>query len=488
MARQPQRSPLSGFLLISLWAITIFLGFQLFFGERNRPTEFQGQTLTTSQQALTALRDANLKVLDQSAAHRLYPALQRIADQEARENKLTAEKAEALKIEGAVLVADAQLKAGVIRNDTNRVRAAYASLANWQKSLLDKPQWNVQTELPRAEGETRFAWDAKQSGQSMYASVVNELSARNKRDLIWGFLPGGYQAIDVLVRATGSQPGFSYAFAAFLLALLVRALVWPLAQKQLMWGRQMSQLTPLTTELREKYKDNPSELQQKTFALYREYGINPMAGCFPALVQLPLFFTVYQCMLHYQFEFQKGTFLWINPDTHKALNGWVAPNLGQIDYLMIVLYGISMIVTTFLTPASDPSQIKQYRAIGVFFALFAVATMFTGWFPVPGAFVLYWFFLNVLSTIQSLRAYRLPMPALAKVNAPGGGVYPKAANGGFFQKWMEKAMEQQQQMADQNGKPSNGKAKPGSVTMNPDNPGLPGKTGTPAKHKPKKRK
>ena len=57
--------------------------------------------------------------------------------------------------------------------------------------------------------------------------------------------------------------------------------------------------------------------------------------------------------------------------------------------------------------------------------------MFTGVFPVPAAFVLYWIGTNVLATIQSLRAYRLPLPPLVKVNAPGGGVFPTggAANG-----------------------------------------------------------
>ena len=55
--------------------------------------------------------------------------------------------------------------------------------------------------------------------------------------------------------------------------------------------------------------------QAKTMELYKEYGINPFAGCLPALIQIPLFITVYQFMLHYQFEFQKGYFLWINPST-----------------------------------------------------------------------------------------------------------------------------------------------------------------------------
>src|SRR3712207_7746734 len=54
-----------------------------------------------------------------------------------------------------------------------------------------------------------------------------------------------------------------------------------------------------------------------------------------------LFLMIYQCMLHYQFEFEKGMFLWINPETSKATNGFVAANLGQADTILTLIYGIS---------------------------------------------------------------------------------------------------------------------------------------------------
>src|SRR5204862_4714319 len=121
--------------------------------------------------------------------------------------------------------------------------------------------------------------------------------------LVYGIFPV-YKIIDSLFSLTGSVPSFIYAFAAFLLALVVRAIIFPLAQKQLMWGRKMQQLAPLVKEIREEYTDkktkqvtNQAELQQRTMALYAEYGINPLAGCLPAVVQLPLFLTVYQFML-----------------------------------------------------------------------------------------------------------------------------------------------------------------------------------------------
>jgi YidC/Oxa1 family membrane protein insertase len=81
-----------------------------------------------------------------------------------------------------------------------------------------------------------------------------------------------------------------------------------------------------------------------------------------------------------------------------------------------------MITTTLLTPVQDPSNAKQQRMMGLSMSVMFAIMMF--FWPIPSAFVLYWIFTNILATSQSLRAYKLPLPPLVKVNAPGGGVYP----------------------------------------------------------------
>lgn len=367
---------------------------------------------------------------------------------------------------GTILVADTQLKAGLARKDSTRIRAAYMTLDAGSRKLEGQKIWEQETfDVPAAAVQPeRFPWTSW-TPQQLYDKSVADLSTFNKNDLVWGFLPGGYQVIDFLVSITGRVPSFSYWFAAFLLALVVRAIIFPLAQKQLMWSRQMSQLQPLVKDLREKYKDDPQQQQVKMMELYREYGINPLGGCAPALVQMPLFLFVYQCMLHYQFTFQLGTFLWINPATSAATNGFVAPNLGKIDLILIVIYGISMMVSTLLAPVSDPSQAKQQRMIGIMFAIGVPVFMLLGLFPVPAAFVLYWTFTNIFATIQSLRAYRMPLPPLVKVNSKAGGAIPAGPFGGF---------------GGMNGKGTNGHTN-GKLAE-------PVKTGVPVKHKPKKRK
>lgn len=436
---KPAASPKQQIVLFLLWITSLVFLIQVM--NNGRP-----KSDTPSATVLQNLKNQNEKQLDVSAATTFHQ-IQSVADREVGEKKLTAEAARDLKIQAVILASEARLRAGIDRNETWRVREAYQLLWPFQKGNLDKPEWKEKAYAVKdVSADSRFGWK-EWSGQALFVKTSEVLSERNKKELIWGVLPGGYGFIDSLVAVTGRSGAFSYAFAAFLLALVVRAVVFPFSQKQLMWSRQMSQLTPLINDIKEKYKDNAQEQQARVMKLYQEYGINPMAGCAPALVQMPLFLTVYQCMLLYQFEFQKGTFLWINPTLSKATSGFIAPNLGAQDTIMIVVYGISMVVSTLLAPVSDPSNAKQQRMIGVVISVVFTGFMFTGAFPVVGGFVLYWTFTNFLAMAQSLRAYRLPMPPLVKVNAAGGGVLPKEPTT-FWGKLMEQAQEQAR-MADQ---------------------------------------
>jgi membrane protein insertase Oxa1/YidC/SpoIIIJ len=133
--------------------------------------------------------------------------------------------------------------------------------------------------------------------------------------------------------------------------------------------------------------------------------------------------------------------------------------------------------------------VKQQRMMTI--SITGMFAVFMFFWPLPSAFVLYWTFTNILSTAQSLRAYRRAMPPLEKVNAAGGGVYPKSGLGGKWMKIMEDMQHQaaaQQQKAPEGGNGKGGDSlsrKPGSgqVISNGEV-----KTGAPAKHKPKKRK
>jgi len=474
----------------------VFYAFMYFMGPK------QGAQAPTPPKDLyqTLLRQ-NAARMDVTIAHQTYPQYQTAIDEDVKAKKLTEAEGESKKIAAAVTVADTQLKAGLHGHDTGRIRDALYTLSNYERHLAGKPEWNAKVPVtdvtkddpatPNFDESKEFGWK-EWSGQELYSKISSVLMERNQQEPVWGFVPG-YQIIDGLVALTGRVPGFSYAFAAFLLALLVRSIVYPLSQKQIMYGRQMSQLMPLVKEIKDRYEGDQLTQNQKVMELYKEYGVNPMAGCGPALLQMPLFFMIYQCMVHYQFTFEKGTFLWINPATSQATNGFVAANLGQMDAILTIIYGITMLSSTLLTPVSDPTQVRQQRVMGVGMSVMMTFFMFTGAIPVVSAFVLYWTFTNLLATIQSLRAYRLPLPPLVKVNTKDGGVFPTGGGGGKWAKFFEEAQRQaQEQQQKKNGtdgdgdKPKNGKpSKDSGVTFLGTGET---KTGTPAKHKPKKRK
>jgi YidC/Oxa1 family membrane protein insertase len=437
-----------------LFMVMVIMGYQIWTTSKQP----QGPQIT-AEQHYASLVKMNEERKDVSIVQE-NSAYGNAIDDLVKQKKMTQAEADVKKVDSAILVADTQLKAAIHANDPGRLRDAYATLQPLEKEYLDKPIWN--TAVPVADvtkdkiyERTWTTW----TGQALYTNVVDRLTAANQHELVYGFIPG-YQFMDALVRLSGAVSWYSYALAAFLLAFVVRAIVFPISQKQLMHFRQMGQLAPVIKEIKDQFSgkdgttktEDAAEIQKRTMKVYQEYGINPFQGCLPALIQFPLFITVYQCMIRYQFAFQKGTFLWINKATSLRTHGFIAPNLGQADYILIIIYGITMMSSTLLTPASDPSQVKQQRLMSVGMSLMFTLFMFTGKFPVVSGFVLYWVFTNLLSTAQSLRAYRLPLPPLVKVNAAGGGVYPKPSK---FAQWMEKAQQMQEQSNKNGGPPAN---------------------------------
>lgn len=408
--------PRSSFLQIMLIASVFFLGYMLLFGQRG-PADTR-----TADELLEAMKKANAELRDVTIVQ-LNTAYQGKVRSEARTRGWSDEEVRERIAHGDLLVANTQYQAAKRTGEVWRMNNAYLTLEGRYRRQAATPEWTKAFPVHASpwfeRGEISMA--------DQYHLIVRDLSAMYRRDLVWGLAPG-WQIIDALVALTGRVPGFSYWFMALLLAVMVRAIVWPLVQRQLLWSRRMQQLQPLVKELQETCKDKKTGkvdnqlLQTKVMELYKEYGFNPFSGCWPILVQMPLFIFVYQCLVHYRFELKNGTFLWINPVTSDATNGFVARSLGDMDYLLIVVYGISMIVTTLLQPVSDPTQVRQQRFLGIFIAVFFSIMMF--FWPLPSAFVLYWIFTNILATTQILISYRQPVPPLVKVNAPHGAVLP----------------------------------------------------------------
>ena len=183
----------------------------------------------------------------------------------------------------------------------------------------------------------------------------------------------------------------NWGWAIVLFTLLVKLILFPLSYKGMMSMNKMKELAPKMKELKTKYKGDPAKLNQQTMALYKKHGANPMGGCLPMILQIPVFFALYRVLLNAD-ELQGAP--WI---------GWIT-NLADKDpiYVLPVLMGASMWLMQKLQPSTmtDPMQQKIFQ----FFPL--IMTFF--FLTFPAGLVLYWLTNNLLSIGQQLvinRAY-----------------------------------------------------------------------------------
>lgn len=198
----------------------------------------------------------------------------------------------------------------------------------------------------------------------------------------------------------------SYWAAIMVLTIIIRSAMWPLQNRATATAKKMAALSPKLKELQERYKDDPMRLQHETGKLWKQYGINPLGGCLPLLVQIPIFFGFYN-MLNKAVELRNSGFLWVQdlsqPDTIAHLFGI------PLNPLPIVMAG-TMLVQMQLTPkAADPMQ----QRIMMFMPLIFIALCYN----YAAALALYWSVQNVFSIVQ-LYVTRDKQPAAVEVIPP----------------------------------------------------------------------
>ncbi|HBT96329.1 MAG TPA: membrane protein insertase YidC, partial [Desulfobulbaceae bacterium] len=186
----------------------------------------------------------------------------------------------------------------------------------------------------------------------------------------------------------------NYGVAIIIVTILFKLILWPISQKGLKSMKNMQKLQPKMVKLKEKYKNDPTRLNQEVMNLYRTYKVNPMGGCLPILVQIPIFFALYKVLLQ-SIELRHAPFmLWINdlssPD--RLPIGFDIPYLGGLPVLTLLM-GASMWYQQKITPTSaDPTQAKILMFMPVLFTF-----MFLNF---PSGLVLYWLVNNLLSILQ----------------------------------------------------------------------------------------
>ncbi|MEI6606394.1 MAG: membrane protein insertase YidC [Verrucomicrobiota bacterium] len=199
----------------------------------------------------------------------------------------------------------------------------------------------------------------------------------------------------------GIAKKWSWGLAIIFLTIVVRLVIWPLHAKSTRTMKRMSKLQPEMAKLKEKFADDPGKLNTETMGLYRKYGINPLGGCLPMFIQIPIFFGFYK-MLQYAVELRGQGFLWVpdlsQPDTFTTLAGV------PINILPVVM-AISSFFQIRMTPKTGDAMQQRIIMFMPFMFLFFC-------YNFASALALYWTTQNIFSIGQTWLMSRIPEPEL----------------------------------------------------------------------------
>ena len=196
--------------------------------------------------------------------------------------------------------------------------------------------------------------------------------------------------------------GAPWWLAIAMLTVVVRAVLFPLTFGQVKSMRRMQELKPEIDEIRRRHKDDPQRQQQEMMKLYGERNINPLGGCLPALVQLPIFLVLYYTIKEFEHleSFRTGGLLWFR-------------DLTSYDPLFIlpVAYVLTLMAAQEITIRNtNPQQKQLMRALPVVFGI--VLARF------PAGLFVYYITSNLISVLQNLLIYRLHPPTTPKGEGP----------------------------------------------------------------------
>jgi YidC/Oxa1 family membrane protein insertase len=225
-------------------------------------------------------------------------------------------------------------------------RIAHKTLGDTGRAgKLYSDAWLRYVEQGRKGGRTYYVCEQTDEGlrrASVADAVGPPMDQLNSRHIL-------YMIMDVFTTMCGGSAGWG----VIALAVITRLLIWPLTQKQLRSTREMQAVAPEIKKLQEKHKGDRQTQQRQIMALYKERGVNPLGGCLPLLIQMPILIALYKGIRMYIYRFSDQEFLWVRSGI-----AWTGDNLAQPDMLLLVLYTISMILfqkfTAKSTPATDP--------------------------------------------------------------------------------------------------------------------------------------
>lgn len=196
----------------------------------------------------------------------------------------------------------------------------------------------------------------------------------------------------------------SYGWAIIVVTVIIRLLLLPLNIKQLKSTQAMQEIQPELKELQAKYssKDQKTQqqLQQETMALFQKHGVNPLAGCFPILIQMPILIAMYHAIMRTEAIKQSGDFLWFS--------------LNSPDYILPIIAGAATFLQQKLMMAGNSAAAQNPQMVAMLYMMPIMITVFAFFFP--AALALYWVVGNIFMVAQTL-LIRRPMMK----NASTGG-------------------------------------------------------------------
>lgn len=183
-----------------------------------------------------------------------------------------------------------------------------------------------------------------------------------------------------------------YAISLVIMTIIIKLLFWPLTQKSTQSMKRMQALSPEMKKIQEKYKDDPLKMNKKVMEFWREHKVSPMSGCWPMLIQLPIFFALFR-MIPNAIELRGQPFLWAcdlsKPDSVFMLAGFP---INPLPCLM----GVTMLYQARLQPPSpgmDPAQQTMMKYMPLMFMVFL--------YNQPAGLTLYWTVQNLLTIVQT---------------------------------------------------------------------------------------
>ncbi|MGJ8598311.1 membrane protein insertase YidC, partial [Sulfitobacter sp.] len=220
----------------------------------------------------------------------------------------------------------------------------------------------------------------------------------------WGWFEWFEKPLLWLLRTLNDLVG-NFGVAIILLTCIIRGLLFPIAQKQFASMAQMKALQPKMKAIQERYKDDKQQQQQEIMKMYKEEKANPLAGCLPLIIQIPIFFALYKVLI-LAIDMRHEPFLYISdlsaPDPATILNAfgilpYEVPGFLGIGILAILL-GVTMWLTFKLNPsAMDPMQ-QQIFNLMPWILMFVMA-------PFAAGLLLYWVTSNLLTLAQQSYLY-----------------------------------------------------------------------------------